>query len=139
VPTAAAPQVHDVILAIACVLVGTLLATFAVMAGWRARNWLAYVCAAGCAAFTAGVVGQRTFPSVDAIRRLGQAAARTSPPGPFDAGVSIPIVNLQMTPVALGGILVAALGLSLVLIFESSARPRPERRPLRPLHDDDTI
>ncbi len=127
------------VLAISCVLVGTLAAVTAVMAGWRTRNWIAYIFALGCAAFVAGVVGQRAFPSADAVRRLGAIAARTSTPGPFDAGITIPLVNLQITPVALGGVLIAALGLSLLLLFESAARPESGAESLKPLHDEDTV
>jgi hypothetical protein len=139
VPAAGPPHLQNVVVAIACVLAGTLGALVAAMAGWRSRNWLAYACSLGCAVFALGVVGQRGFPSSAAIQRLGLAAARTSTPGPFDAGVTIPVVNLQMTPISLVGVLIAALGLSLVLIFESSAHQRPTGRSLRPLHDDDTI
>jgi hypothetical protein len=139
VPAASAPHVPDVVLAVACVLIGAFAGAVAVRSAWQRRNWLAWIVAAGAATFVAGVVGQRVFPSVEAVHRLGAAAARTSAPGPFDAGVSIPAVNLQITPVALAGILIAALGLSLVLVFESSAEPRPAGPPLRPLEDDDTV
>jgi hypothetical protein len=132
------PTLGQVLLAVVCVLLLSL-AGFAVgMAGWRRRNAIAAVFTLGAALLVAGIVGQRVFPSPDTVRRLGSAAARTAPPGPFDAGVSIPVVNLSITPVALVGILIAALGLSLLLVFEP-AMPPVEPAPLRPLHDDDTI
>jgi len=137
-PSVAAPRVSDVLLAMACVLVGSLATAAALSAAWRSRNWLGHVFATGSALFTAGIVGQRSFPSADTTRRLGLEAAKTSAPGPFDAGVTIPAVNLQITPVSLAGLLVAAVSLSLLLIFESGRRPRTAARPLEPLNDLDT-
>ena len=46
------------------------------------------------------------------------AAASASAPGPWDAGVSLPLIGIRVTPVAIVGLLVAAVGLSLVLLFE---------------------
>jgi len=132
------PQPGQVVLAAICVALGILGAVAGAMAGWRGRNRLAYVFALGSALFAAGIVGQRSFPSADAVRKLGSGAAATSAPGPFDAGVTIPVVHLQLTPVALAGILIAAVGVSLLLIFEPT---RPGREPgpaLPPLQDQDT-
>jgi hypothetical protein len=138
-PAGTAPHVDQVILAVAFVLAGSLVAVVAARSGWRHRNWLTYIITAGASVFVVGVVGQRVFPSTDAVKRLGAAAARLSAPGPFDAGVSIPVVNLQITPLTLAGILIAALGFSLVLLFESSAEPRPQPVPLRPLEEEDPV
>jgi len=136
-PTVGPPQAGQVILAVICVTAGALASVAALIHGWRSRNWIAYIFALGCAAFAAGLVGQRSFPSADAVRRLGAAAARTARPGPFDAGITIPVVGLQLTPVALAGILIAALALSLLLVFESGSPGRPPRPALPPLADED--
>ena len=133
-------HVGDVVVAIIAVVLGCAGASVAAYVAIRGGNWLAYVCAAGCTAFVAGVVGQQTFPTAAAVARLGAAAAGSSKPGPWDAGVSLPIVPVRLTPVAVGGILVAALGLSLVLLFERV--PDPARRappPLRSMEEDDTV
>jgi hypothetical protein len=129
-----------VVVAIVAVLLGCLGASVAAYVAVRGGNWLAYVCAAGCAAFVAGVVGQQTFPTSAAVARLGAEAAQSSKPGPWDAGVSLPVVPLRLTPVAIGGILVAALGLSLVLLFERvPGRARHDRPAPGPLEEDDTV
>ena len=138
IAAATAPTPGQVVLAIATVTLATLGAVAAGMAAWRARNRLAYVFALGCALLAAGVAFQRNFPSADAVRKLGAAGAATTAPGPFDAGITIPVVHLQLTPVALAGILIAAVGVSLLLIFESSAPPRDPGPVLPPLQDQDT-
>ena len=112
------PMVGQVILGIIAVLAGCLATTSAVVAARHTGNWLFFICALGATAFVAGVVGQRVFPSPDALARFGQSSASVSIPGPWDAGVLLPIVGIRVTPVAIGGLLVAAVGLSLVLLFE---------------------
>ena len=134
------PAVGDVILAIAAVLVGCVAGAYAAYAGWRSRNWIAYLCAAGCAAFVAGIVGQRVFPSQSAIAALGQDLAMSSRPGPWDAGVSLPLIGVRITPVALGGLLIAAFSLSLVLLFEHVIDPSRIRvTQHRRLDEDDAV
>jgi hypothetical protein len=105
------------VIGIIAVLAGCLAVTASAYAGRQTRNWLYYVCTVGSLAFVAGVVGQRVFPSPSAVARFA-AAASTSAPGPWDAGVSLPLIGLRVTPVAIVGLLVAAVGLSLVLLFE---------------------
>ena len=135
------PMVGQVILGIIAVLAGCLATTSAVVAARHTGNWLFFICALGATAFVAGVVGQRVFPSPDAVARFGQSSASVSIPGPWDAGVLLPIVGIRVTPVAIGGLLVAAVGLSLVLLFErvpgtvrASAAARTSR-----LEDEDSI
>ena len=134
------PTPGDVVLAIAAVLIGCIAGAAAFHAGWRGGNWLAYVPGLGCAAFVAGVVGQRAYPSAEAVRRLGSAAAGSSRPGPWDAGVSLPVIGTRLTPLALCGLLVAVAGLSVLLILEH--RPDPARiraLPHRRLEEDDAV
>ena len=134
------PGIGDVVLASISVAIACVAGAAAIRAGYRSGNWFAFLCAAGCAAFVAGVAGQRTFPSAATVQRLGQVAASTSIPGPWDAGVSLPLVSIRLTPVAVIGILVAALGLSLLLLFErvpdrvASSWPAPRR-----LEEDDSV
>ena len=88
----------------------------------------------------AGVVGQRAFPSAEAVRRLGSAAAASSRPGPWDAGVSLPLIGTRLTPLALSGLLVAVAGLSFLLIFEHLPDPaRIRALPHRRLEEDDAV
>jgi hypothetical protein len=135
------PMVGQVVLGIIAVLAGCLATTSAVVAARHTGNWLYFICALGAVAFVAGVVGQRVFPSADAVARFGQSSASSSIPGPWDAGVLLPIIGVRVTPVALGGLLVAAVGLSLVLLFErvpgTSRVPVPVRASR--LEDDDSI
>ena len=134
------PAPTDVIIAIIAVVAGCIAGAAAVYSAWRSGNGLGYLTGIGCAAFVIGIAGQRTFPSAAAVRALGQALAQTSRPGPWDAGVSLPLIGLRMTPVTLVGILVAALGVSLMLLFEhipDPARVRVVRH--RPLEEDDAV
>jgi hypothetical protein len=112
------PTTGQVLLGVVAVLLGCLAITSSVVTARHTGNWLYYICAAGALAFVAGVVGQRVFPSPAAVSHLGAAAASVSTPGPWDAGVSLPIVGVRVTPVAIIGLLVGAVGLSLVLLFE---------------------
>jgi hypothetical protein len=134
-------MVGQVILGIITVLAGCLATTSAVVAARHTGNWLFFICALGATAFVAGVVGQRVFPSPDAVARFGQSSASLSIPGPWDAGVLLPIVGIRVTPVAIGGLLVAAVGLSLVLLFErvpGTVRAPATARASR-LEDEDSI
>lgn len=134
------PTPPQIILAVLVVLAGCLALTGSAHAGWRSRNWLYYICTAGAAAFVAGVTAQRVFPSADAVRRLGASAAAVSAPGPWDAGVSLPVTAIRLSPVAVAGLLIGAVGLSMVLLFE---RVSPEQGPPAPaarrFEDDDTV
>jgi hypothetical protein len=135
------PTPAQVVIGIIAVLAGCLAMTTSVAAARQTGNWLYYICSVGSLAFVAGVVGQRVFPSPAAIAKLGASAAATSAPGPWDAGVSLPLISIRVTPVAIVGLLVAAVGLSLVLLFERIpgtvriAAPTPTSR----LEDDDSV
>jgi hypothetical protein len=135
------PTPEQVVIAIVAVLAGCLAVTSSAYAGRQTGNWLYYLCALGSLAFVAGVVGQRVFPSPAAIARLGAVAASTSAPGPWDAGVSLPLIGIRLTPVAIVGLLVAAVGLSLVLLFERVPGTAAAMAPTRAsrLEDDDSI
>jgi hypothetical protein len=129
----------DVILGIACVVIGLTVAAAAAQAARRTRNWLFFICAVGGLAFAVGVAAQRPFPSEDALQ-LDRANAANSTPGPWDAGVHIPVLNLHATPVAVGGVLVAVVGLSLVLFFEAVPdQPVAPPEPLPELEEGDTV
>jgi hypothetical protein len=133
-PTSAQVIIGTVTVVLAC-LAGAW-ATSAVLRGHRL--WL--VGAAGCLLVVAGVVGQRTFPSADLVGRLGKDQASRQVPGPWDAGVSIPLVGLHVTPVTLVGLLLAVAGTSLVLFFEppdSGLGSRAGRLPA--LEEDDAV
>lgn len=134
------PQPTDVVIAIVAVVAACVLGATAVYSAWRTGNWLGYLSALGCATFVAGIAGQRTFPSAAAVRALGQTVAQASRPGPWDAGVSLPLTGLRITPVTLVGLLLAALGVSLMLLFEhvpDPGRVRVVRH--RPLEEDDSV
>ena len=132
------PTTHDVVIGIVCVVLGCLVAAVSVHAARRTRNWLFLVCAAGGLAFVIGVAGQRVFPTEDA-RKLDPISATRHTPGPWEAGVQIPVIGVNATPVAVGGFLLAVIGLSLVLFFEAvPEQDIPPPRPLVPLEDAET-
>lgn len=106
----------------------------------RSRNWLYLVIVGGAVALAAGVAAQRTFPSDGAVHALGDAEAQRLPVGPWDAGVSLPLLGTRVTPVALGGVLAGVAGVSLVLFFEPAGeRPRPAASRPRRLEEDDLV
>lgn len=121
-----------VILAIIVVVAACVGCAAAVEAARRSRNWLWLICAVGLAVVVVGVVGQRAVPTgSDTSGRSGSV---------WDSSVSLPGSGIQVTPVAVGGFLLAAAGLSLVLFLEpagESARPKPT--PRRRLEDDDAV
>jgi len=130
---------RDVVIGIVCVLAGCGVAAASVHAARRTRNWLFLVCAVGGLAFAVGVAGQRVFPSEDAQRLQGTLASHHTP-GPWESGVQIPVIGVDATPVAVGGFLLAVVGLSLVLFFEAVPEgDRPEPAPLEPIEDGDAV
>jgi hypothetical protein len=133
-------SIRDVVVGALCVMAGCAAAAASVHAARRTRNWLFYVCALGATAFVVGVVGQRVFPSEDALKRDPIGAAKQTP-GVWDAGVQIPVIGIQATPLAVGGFLVAVVGLSLVLFFEvvPSEHPQPPASRLEFVEDPDTV
>jgi hypothetical protein len=135
------PTPEQVVIGILAVLAGCLAVTTSAYAGRQTGNWLYYICTLGGLAFVAGVVGQRVFPSAAAIARLGPIDAATSSPGPWDAGVSLPLIGIRVTPVAIVGLLIAAVGLSLVLLFERIPGAGGAASPALPsrLDDDDSV
>ncbi|MBV8300801.1 MAG: hypothetical protein JOY68_02640 [Candidatus Dormibacteraeota bacterium] len=126
------PSVGDVVIGSLAVAIACVGGVAALTAAVRGGNWFGYVCALGCAAFVAGVVGQRSYPA--------PGGTPSTAPGPWDAGVTIPLIGLHLTPVAVAGLLAAAVGLSLLLLFErvpDGAVVAPA--PLPPLDEDDTV
>jgi hypothetical protein len=135
------PTPEQIVIGIVAVLAGCLAVTTSAYAGRQTGNWLYYVCTIGSLAFVAGVVGQRVFPSRAAVARFGPVAASASSPGPWDAGVTLPLIGIRVTPVAIVGLLVAAVGLSLVLLFERIPATAGATVPARAsrLDDDDSV
>jgi hypothetical protein len=130
---------RDVVIAAICVLLGCAAAAGAVDAARRTRNWLLYLCALGAVVFVVGVVGQRVFPTEDARRGDPQNASHQTPRA-WEAGVQIPVINISATPVAVGGFLLAVVGLSLVLFFEAIPdRDIPPRPVLPAVEDGDAV
>jgi len=101
------PHWYEVVLGCFAVLAGCIAAAAAVSAGRRLGNWLFHVVAAGAGTFVVGIVGQRSFP-----------ATATAVPGPWEAGVRFPWIGVAVTPVALAGLLLGSLGVSLLLLFD---------------------
>jgi hypothetical protein len=135
------PTPEQIVIGIVAVLAGCLAVTTSAHAGRQTGNWLYFICTIGSLAFVAGVVGQRVFPSPAAIAHFGPVAASTSSPGPWDAGVSLPLIGIRVTPVAIVGLLIAAVGLSLVLLFERIPATAGATVPARAsrLDDDDSV
>jgi uncharacterized membrane protein YeaQ/YmgE (transglycosylase-associated protein family) len=131
---------HDMVIGIVCAVLGCAVLFASLDAARRTRNWLFLVCALGGLVFVLGVAGQRVFPTED-TRRLDPVTANRHTPGPWEAGVQIPVIGVSATPVAVGGFLVAVIGLSLVLFFEAvpDQDAAPLVRPPLPFDDGETV
>lgn len=113
-----APRWYEVVIGCLATLGGCVGAAVAFSSPGRGGSRLSHICGIGAVIFVAGVAGQRSF-------------AGPGSPGPWEAGVALPLIGLRLTPVAVCGILMVLLGLSLVLFLESppaGARPGPSRR-----------
>ena len=132
-PTAAQVVIGSLTVGAACVI-----AAYAVHAVLRGhRLWV--VCATGSVLVVLGVVGQRTFPSADAVAKLGATEAARQVPGAWEAGVGIPVVGLHVTPVTLVGLLLTVAGTSLVLFFEAPSTGPGAVPSLPRLEEDDAV
>jgi hypothetical protein len=122
------PTPGQVILGILAVSAGALIATVSAFLAWRSRNWLHHLGTAGGLAIVAGIIGQRTV--------TGGAAV-----GPWDAGITVPVIGVRLDPVAAGGIVLTLIGLTLTLLFERVVEDADRPPPLvhRALEDDDAI
>jgi hypothetical protein len=111
-----------VVLGCLAVLGGSLAAAAALQAVRRGGSRLYYICAAGAAIFVIGVVGQRSFGGGTAsTRSSGSLPMPAGRPGPWDAGIRLPLIEVKLTPVAGAGLLVGFAGLSVVLFTHESA------------------
>lgn len=132
------PSAGNVVVAIVTVIVACLAGTVSIELARRSRNWLHYLTVAGCGLLVAGIVGQRVFPNDDETRQLGAVVASQLSPGPWDAGLQVPLTSLQITPVAVVGLVVIAVGAALVLFFPDAARgPVPQRGSRERLEQED--
>jgi hypothetical protein len=123
----AAPTPGQVVIGVVAVLAGALIATTSAFVAARSGNWLHHLGTAGGLLIVAGVVGQRS--SADAGS------------GPWGAGITVPLLGVQLDAVAAAGIILALLGLVLTLLFERVPDVDDQPRPLvhRPLEDDDAV
>src|ERR1700732_1198629 len=121
------PSVAEIVTGTLAVALACTGGAYAVTAGLRPGNRLWLVCATGCLLVVLGVVGQRSFPTADAVGRVGRDQAARQLAGPWDAGVPIPVLGLHVTPVALVGLLLTVAGTSLVLFFEALPTVPPAR------------
>ncbi|MEA2671039.1 MAG: hypothetical protein QOG45_1259 [Chloroflexota bacterium] len=134
-PTPAEVLIGTLAVALACVA-----GAYALRSGLRPGNRLWLVCATGCLLVVLGVVGQRSFPTADAVSRMGRDQAARLLPGPWDAGVGIPVLGLHVTPVALVGLLLTVAGTSLVLFFDAPPiAPGSRPHALPHLEEDDAV
>lgn len=123
-----APTPGQVVIGVGAVICGALLATTSAFLARRTGNWLHHVGTAAGLLVVAGVVGQRT-------------AVNGAPVGPWDAGITVPVLGVRLDPVAAAGIILALLGLVLTLLFERLPDSEDKPSPLvhRPFEDDDAV
>lgn len=122
-----APTPGQVFIGVAAVLAGALIATTSAFVARRSGNWLHHLGTAGGLLIVAGVVGQRS--------------AAGGATGLWAAGITVPLLGVQLDPVAAAGIILALLGLVLTLLFERApdADEQPRRLVHRRLEDDDAV
>lgn len=121
------PTPAQVVIAIVTAMVAALVATASFSVARHSRNWLFHFGTVGGLLVLAGVVGQRT-PHGPAV-------------GPWDTGLTVPVLGLRINPVAAAGIILTLLGLTLTLLIEriGDDSHRSEARVHRALEDDDRI
>ena len=122
------PAPGDVVLAILAVLAGCLVAATAAHLAWRSRNWLYHVGTVGGLVIVAGIVGQRTPVPGASV-------------GPWDAGITVPVLGTRLTPVCAAGLVLSLICVTLVLLFErvpdaGSSERVPQHRGLE---EDDAV
>lgn len=120
------PRPAEVVVACLAVLAGCVAAAAGLTSPRRGGRWLNLIWGTGAVLAVAGIAGQRV---------PGEGR-----PGPWDAGVGLPVVGLRLTPVTLCGILMILLGISAVLFLEPGRRggspPAPAATP--DFDEDDT-
>lgn len=122
------PSPGEVIIASLAVLAGALIAATSALLARRTGNWLHHLGTAGGLVIVAGLVGQRTISPGAAM-------------GPWDAGVTVPLLGVGVTPVAVAGIILTLIGVALTMLFERIPEhgEHPGRLVHRSLEDDDAI
>ncbi|MGI8847071.1 MAG: hypothetical protein ACR2GX_02215 [Candidatus Dormibacteria bacterium] len=123
------PEWSQVVLGITVVMLGCLGACWSLWMMQKSRNWLLLIMFAGFIVFTVGVVGQQPAPA------SGNAGSV------WQSSISIPLLGAGINPIAIVGLLLGLVGLSLVLFLEQVV---PEERrwrppPWRPLDEDDAV
>ena len=121
------PTPAQVVIGILTAMVAALIATASVFMARRSRNWLFHFGTLGGLLVLAGVVGQRT-PAGPAV-------------GPWETGLTVPVLGLRIDPVAAAGIILTLVGLTLTLLVERvvAASDRPAPLVHRALEEDDLI
>ena len=121
------PTPAQVVIGILTAMVVALIATASVFMARRSRNWLFHFGTLGGLLVLAGVVGQRT-PAGPAV-------------GPWETGLTVPVLGLRIDPVAAAGIILTLVGLTLTLLVERvvAASDRPAPLVHRALEEDDLI
>lgn len=124
--TPLAPTPWQVVIGIAAVLAGALIATTSAFVARRSGNWLYHLATAGGLLIVAGVVGQRS--------------AAGGATGLWASAINVPVLGVQLDAVTAAGIIVTLLGLVLTLLLErlpDGDQPRPLVH--RHLEDDDAV
>lgn len=122
------PTLGQVVIGVLAVVVGCLIATTSTYAARHAGNWLYHLGTVGGLLIAAGVVGQRTAVDGAAL-------------GPWDAGITVPLLGLRLDPVTAAGIIACLLAVVMILLVERVPDPGARARPVlhRRFEDDDTV
>ena len=122
------PTPGQVVVGVAAVLAGSMIATTSAFLARRNGNWLNHIGTLGGLLIVAGVVGQRTAVDGAAI-------------GPWDAAITVPVLSLRVNPVTAAGVIVCLVGLVVGLLLERVPDAVPRRAQLvhRSFEDDDTV
>ena len=121
------PHWQDVVLGVLSVLIGCLAAAWSFWVARRHKNPLAWVPGVGSIIFVAGVLGQMS-PS-DSAETV------------WTANATVPLIGVNIDMVAVAGLLIGLLGLSLVMFFERVIPEEEMWQPptLRPFDEDDAV
>ncbi len=113
------PDPAQVITGIVAVIALSMLASWSAYLAFRGKNWLHLVTAAGAIVALAGIVGQRAYPSNEvASKMVDSCGSQVGEATLWHANLVLPIFNIGISGVTMGGLVLAVAGFCLVLLLE---------------------
>jgi drug/metabolite transporter superfamily protein YnfA len=124
------PAWYQILLASLAVLAGCVVSAYSFWIAVRHHNWLFHILGVGAALFVVGMVGERT-----------PVAGTGRPSSVWDLTVQVPLLPLKLDELAIAGLILLLLGVSVVLFVERVVPPeqRWQPPPHRAIDEDDSV